>query len=272
VRSRAGSDLARDAAARVLEPAVGRVRTLVEAAERAPRDGPQEAARATLLLEQTAADRELVDALLDDTDPLRAGLVDRVAEQICGDVVAFYNETADGDTATRLLQQTRALRPSSAAQARIDQNVETIRDNAEWARCWFCRAERGDEDKGFEVALHGNVQRDYLYGRATWQTTTLRVPRCSTCAALHARWSGTGCVVGLVVSLVIALVVAGVVVGSELPAGWAVVIWAALTVGTAVLLESLSGRGARLRAREFPPLQEKLASGWALGARPPGTQ
>jgi hypothetical protein len=286
VRAYAGPYVARDAAAKVLEPAVGRLRALTEAAERATRDDPARGAeRAARLLEQTTADRELVDALLDDADPLRAGVVDRIADQLFDDVISFYNETGDDRTATRLLQQARVLRPSSATQGRIDDNLAVIRENVELRRCWYCKAAPGDPAVGLEIPLYGDVERDYRLGRVTWSTLKVPVPRCHACAAEDREWNraaGRRALVAQAVSwllFVLLLFMGYLIFELQLHPTSAIAFLVFLFLIVRYWGDWPGGprRGGpggtdeAVSLVDYPPLKEKLASGWQVGLRPPGT-
>jgi hypothetical protein len=269
------ADVARAAAATAVEPAIGRVRALVDTAERqSPGDREGGAARAARLLEQTAADRALIDVVLGIADPARVGLVDRLVDQVVADAVASYNETDDLGPTVDLLQRARDLRPGPALAARIDGNLAIIRDNAALGVCWFCLVEPNDPRAQIEVDLYGDVDRDHGVGRVTWSTTKLVVPRGLTCATSQQRRDNRGCSLGGAASVLGGAVVGGLLAATSggAVAFVAAVVWLVLSLvlGTVALVRI--GRDVRRRMQEFPPLQEKLASGWAFGTRPPGAR
>ena len=64
--------------------------------------------------------------------------------------------------------------------------------------CRFCKNATSDPTAACQIAMHGNAQASSIpYGgtvkkRTTWNTTSIDVPRCSACKAVHTRHSKAG--------------------------------------------------------------------------------
>ena len=71
----------------------------------------------------------------------------------------------------------------AAAKERIAFNLATVNRNLEEGRCAVCKQKPGEEKAAIEVKMFGNVQRIPQYGsiRVTWQTMTIKIPRCQEC-------------------------------------------------------------------------------------------
>lgn len=82
-------------------------------------------------------------------------------------------------------------------------------NNPGYFKCWFCDKRLSEDNAVAEVNMYGNVQREYGVG-VRYETTTLRVPRCSICKLAHTRRNNCkliGIVFGIIVGFEVFVVI-----------------------------------------------------------------
>ena len=273
-----GADAAERALETILEPIRQRVLTLCRVAEPAASADPANAHRiAEQLLDQTTP---LLDSLtfLRDGHPMRESAHDEVAHCALACQITYGNKTQDWETSLRLLTCVLAVCSSASARARVESNLQVVKENVAFAResgrCWFCGTANAVESAAVEVKLHGNERRvqEWDGERLLWNTLTVKGPRCGTCKTTQSRATGWAVVI-FIVSTAMGFISSGA--GPE-DAGAAVVGFGGLIAGgiaAAVTHNFLMGgvkpSGA---APSFPAVKRKLDEGWKLGEKPEGAQ
>ncbi|MFI6516719.1 hypothetical protein ACIBF1_14255 [Spirillospora sp. NPDC050679] len=266
-------DLFEDALRRLLEPEAARIRSLGDTAEQRARSAPESADQvADGLLADTAAPLELLEDALEPGHPALAGAHDEIANQLLNCMIAYANRTGDWDTAERLAERAREIAVTGATRSRVQENLEIVKGNLVYGRCWFCQERPPSEAHTYKRAMFGNVQHQAGYGygatRVTWQHGTVEVPRCQECRKLHFYRSRrpTG-FRGVLLALLFAAMVFQIMAGNA-----GVLPFLALAAFAVLLPPAQFGLPGdqKERMREFPVVKERLAEGWQFGERPAG--
>jgi hypothetical protein len=253
----------------VLEPLRQRVLTFCKEAEAASSD-PTKAHQVAADLLDHAAPLLLPLRLLRERHPMRESAHDEVAQRAITCGIAYGDKTEDWETAIALFARILPICGSASARSRLERNLEIYRKNIAANRCWFCEANRSDESSGVEVKLHGNVQ--HLGTRVSWNTLTIKVPRCAGCRSQEHRAFGWAALV-FIVSTAVCVVScnAGASNDAGFAIGWGGAIAGALAaVATAFFV--MGGRKNSMQASSSPVVKGKLAEGWAFGEKPAGVQ
>ncbi|GEM_PF-1374666 len=138
VRDAGFGDGAADAAVReALRPARNQIKILIDTAKarwtRAPQHGNRHARE---LHEQAAGPLAIVDAILLEGDPTRAGLHDMVAEAVREGMVAFGNKTNDWSECDRVLALAEQVVVGASVGKRLADDRQTVRENLENGNDW----------------------------------------------------------------------------------------------------------------------------------------
>lgn len=155
--------------------------------------------------------------------------------------------------------------------------------------CWFCGRQRADGNSAAEVDMHRPIRYDsaapeWLGLKDGWEPTTVYVPRCVSCKAVHDRTEGhvgRGALAGLLVGVALAvliflyllragrillmrwvLLLIGFVIGVAMVGG--VVGWA---ISRAVTPRGVRDQGL---ATTHPNVRRKEGEGWKIGGKPIG--
>lgn len=258
---------------RSVQPDRDRIAALCERAERDTGGEPahiHEAARR--VLDQSAPSLDLLANILPEAHPMSQGARDQVAGQLLSCAVSYGNETSDWPVTRELLERALALAPTEATATRINENLAVAKGNERDATCWFCQQRPARDAAAFEQPMYGEV-RQYYVGyrttRTTWRSGTIEVPRCMVCASEHVQRSKTwniGC--GAVIAM---FLIACGTLAVAVPAG--VTLLVLTVVGLVIVLATVGGSRMppehRARLKQFPPIAERLATGWHFGAKPP---
>lgn len=291
VRTSAGDTVSSEAFRRALEPIRQTVQKHVDAAEAETAANRRKGAEcADRLLDQTAADLAVMDALLADDDHLRIATVDEVAEAVLECTGTFFAETELPSSAVKVLERASRLRVSDTARSNLDEllaglrmaelmhfdpltstgeapDLDELGDLATRAghpeiagavgTCWYCQSRQGWPTTGIGFEMH----RGAAGGMAFPDIETVVVPRCRSCAARHERWSRRSRWVRRLWWLaLIVLLLSGT--GLVLP----LIAW---VVSFAVLGMVQLARHPHAFATRHPSVRGKLMSGWRMG-RPAG--
>jgi hypothetical protein len=154
-------------------------------------------------------------------------------------------------------------------------------DEAYVEKCWFCEAAQAQPDAAATVEMHtggfAGKGREYR----VLDTTTVPVPRCARCKAVHDRLEGRvakGGAAGLLVGVVAGLVTLNLMGVDSVIDFWRALLIEVILFGMAggVLAWALGRRslpeGVKdQRARElYPGVRQKTDEGWTVGPKPPG--
>jgi hypothetical protein len=271
-----GKPAARTALRDAAGPVAARVRASGEAAldrvAAKPSRGRKEAAA---LLAAADTVRGELEAVLSGDDSLIKGVRDDIAATAMRCAVLYVNETHGWKKAIGLLERALSLAVTEPIRAQIRQNLRTVRDNAVYATCWFCK-KAADEGRAYEITMYGDVAEEHSgYGsrRITWRRAKAGVPRCRDCSTTHASgirkvWLRSVAGVALAAGAASALFAAGLV-----PA--AIVVIVVCGIGLIVHMSRTSivhglPEDDFTSLSNFPPIRKQLASGWSFGDKPPG--
>ncbi len=82
---------------------------------------------------------------------------DRVAESMLQCQIAYGNETQDWASSLELLETTLQIARGSRMRARLDENIEIVRQNRQGDLCWFCGSCPKENEHAIQVTLHRSV-------------------------------------------------------------------------------------------------------------------
>ncbi|MCE5259193.1 MAG: hypothetical protein LLG44_09070 [Chloroflexi bacterium] len=272
VRSGFGQALVADCLHRVTEPLCQRVRLIAGNAEKeADADPPHSGAPVQRLAEQAVPLLAQIDWLLPTDDFIRNGLHDEVAKRIHGCLLTYAKATEDWSLTAELLEKASSIAVSPTLQKRIRDDIKTVQDNVVSSLCFYCQKNKAEDKAAIEVKLYGEVTRTPMIGgtRINWRNATVKVPRCSSCKAVHDKTSHKTTAAGVImfVSLIacVAMLCAerqalGIVLGA---------VWLASLVYMLVV-SSRKDKTVRQQAssKEYPPIAELLARGYQIGEKP----
>jgi hypothetical protein len=194
--------------------------------------------------------------------------------------VPYVNRTDDWFSAQPTLEQALETARGAAARDKLHENIETLRRNITFGACWFCKSRASHEDHAAPLLMYGNVRRephgwDYSSYTLRWQTMTLKVPRCSTCARAHRPWDLRTLLGGLLGGLV---GFGGYALVDWLTGQWfygLLLISVLMVVGGwvgGILNRRRFGKGIRSlgHGKKHPEVKKLLSEGWSFGSRPAG--
>ena len=174
-----------------------------------------------------------------------------------------------------LLQQAAKIAVAASVRKRIEESIEIVKRNIEYATCWFCEARPAEDGAALEVKMYGNVT--HSGNRVWWQQGAIPVPRCATCKSAHRRQNTFKTLGGVASAL---LVVAGIGGCTEIDeAGWAFLtfgICVALAFGVYYALKAIGRPPEGIKREEikdkFPEVMKRVSEGWGIGEKPPDVQ
>lgn len=254
-----------------LAPLRKRVRSICEDLEARVDAEPLQGDRMTrALVEETKPLLTAFDALLGGGDAACDAVHDEVASTALRCQIPYGNKTKNWRASLQLLELIKPVAAGPTLRNRIDENIKTVRENIEFASCWFCGENDAVAGAAHSVSMYGDVSRQWaLTGtKIQWRRTAVSVPRCKRCEKAHAQSSSfklLGAVVGLVAG---GLTCAAADSGTGFVVGLvgAFVGWG---IGAAV---SSSKRPSHVKplshAKEYPSVSGLLAMGWSIGERP----
>lgn len=272
-----GDEAVRQTLARAVEPIRERIKTHCQTAERkAAADAAHSDEPAAQLLAQATPLLAVLDCVLPPGNPSRDGAHDEVALRVLQCAIDFGNKTDKYRPAVTLQEAALALAVSGSAKGRIRMNLQICRNNIAFVECFFCAKSDGVSTSAVEVKMHGNVKRTLQYGRVqiTWNTRTIKVPRCEKCEAAHSRKGGW---MGMSVTLSILLGIGGCAAVTSQPgdnggAGFLILLLCSVVgsiVGNVVAKRTcLKGIKASSASHQFPKVQDAVKEGFKFGAKP----
>jgi len=275
-----------EAMRRALGPIREMIRSLCRTANVEASANPQRADQVSRwLLEQTQPRLAALDCVLPAGHPTRDSLHDDVAQQMLSCQILFGNRTENWDESLKILVLILPIAVGPFIRTRVEENIQTVKSNLIYDRCWFCQKRKGDKTAAVEVKMCGDVTRTpiFQYGRSgtriEWKNRTLAVPRCPTCKQAHSsleKYSWIGAGVGSLVGLGGCI---GVVSSSSSDATWGGIFVLLIFAGIGAAIGSAIGtsrlpKGIRpiSAMNEFPVIKELKAKGWQMGEKPAGVQ
>jgi hypothetical protein len=259
---------------RVADPVAAQIRRECQRVATTVQSQPERTVKAIRkLLAQTRQPLSVVDLLFQPGHVLRDGLHDEVALTVLGAAATGYGRTIKAKQAGPLLEHAVEVAATPAVKERLGENLETVEQDLMSSRCWFCQERPGVRTHRYDVAMYGDVRREWTFGgtNITWQRGVASIPRCAGCAEATAEAASyaSGLVVGAILTGLLGLIVT---LGTRMNP-WvgfitvaAVVALLALSVKNRLML-----RREQARVREYPLVRNQLMQGWEFGDRPPGT-
>ncbi|HEY0004099.1 MAG TPA: hypothetical protein VGB17_04745 [Pyrinomonadaceae bacterium] len=277
-----------EALRRAAIPLRERLKSLCQSAEASVAEVPERGVEAaSRLLDEASPLVQALDQLLPSGNTLRDDASDELALTALQCGINYGNKTEEWKAPQEIFLRLRPLAVSTSVQQRVDFNLNIAKTNIEdlvYVKCWFCNDQEMESDAAAIVKMYGNVQRTWIGSgtRVTWESLTLKVPRCPRCKGVHDRTSNLemtgGClggVVGLIICAFIFLYI-GVF--------WEALAWPTI-LGSLFVLISLAGIGFSIASsmatisspkgiegethkNQFITIKERLAQGWKIGEKP----
>jgi hypothetical protein len=265
--------LAQKALREASEPLRQRIKSICKNAESQADTNPTHGDKATRdVIAYTKPLLVILDTLLSPGDATRDAAHDEVAVCALHCQVPYGNETKNWKACLELVELALPIAVGQAVRERLQDNINTVKGNLEYATCWFCKQTSADDEAALELKMYGDVTRTPTWNgvQVQWRHGTVKVPRCAQCKSAHARaadWAGGGCLLGAIIGLggsiaisipwlgvVIVLGVTGAI-GSGIGAG----------IGSALLSKGIRPVSAQ---KEFPSVKRLLGQGWKFGEKP----
>jgi len=225
------------------------------------------------VLAQTSPLLMTIDTLLPAKHSILEAAHDEVALCILGSMIAFGNKTENLTPLPQMLSQATQIAASESIRQRINENIETVKTNLEYARdytmCWFCKERPGDDRAVHEVKMYGDVHR--VGNQVQYRTLKLPVPRCGKCESAHNKhrsmsliFMALGGVVGF----------GGCIVGNTGGEFWLIPILAGIGYVIGWILGRLFTIGFKPESfgNQFPMVKKGELEGWTVGEKPEGVQ
>jgi len=219
------------------------------------------------LVNDTAPLLKNLDLLLAKGDSTRESVHDEVALQVRSCLIAFGNETGDWRAVSQIAKKSLSIAESPFLRRKIQDDLETLSVNVEYATCWFCGEDYAAADCAVTVMMHGNVARErtFFQTQVRWQYLPVTVPRCAECKSAHKRskaWKTGGTIAAFVLAILIGIAsssfwIGVVVLGIIIAVAHGL---AAITLPKGVEPESYRNK--------FRAVEEMLSRGWKVGERP----
>ncbi|MEA3401469.1 MAG: hypothetical protein U9R79_09550 [Armatimonadota bacterium] len=278
-----GQEAIDEALSRALRPLRDRVKSLCQQA-RTNSDADPAGGDAVVqeLIHGTRQPLRIMDYMLPRGNPMRQAAHDEVANAALEVQVKFGRETEDWQRSEELLKSAAAVAEGQATRERLEDNLNTVRENARYKRlverCFFC-TRAADDGAELEVQMYGNITRTpTLEGtHVEWQKAVISVPRCNRCKKAHGKAVGLPCglgCAGAIAALIIAGIVSSVTGDSDAAAAAWLVGTFVLGVGGAVMGWAMgqAQRGVKpIEHRDkYPPIRELISKGWQFGEGPSG--
>lgn len=205
---------------------------------------------------------KLITSLFDEPELLNQ-LHDAIAAVFRSISIDAYNQKTDIDTAMSAILLAQKFVRSSELRQRILQDVDQLKKNIEYSSCLFCGSSEISDSSMLHIAMHGNVSRR----KGTYQTSTIKVPRCNNCAENSTKSENRGCF-GAIACVVIGLVIGVIASG---PTGW----FAGAFIGAIIgfVFNKITENSSPLalnsdKISKYPAIVELRAKGWVFGAKP----
>jgi hypothetical protein len=211
---------------------------------------------------------------------MRDAAHDEVAIGTLHCTIPYANKTENWGIVLEILESALPIATGQPARERIQENITAAQNNKRKGVCWFCQENPAAGNQALGVKMYGDVERTPTYNgtRVTWRHTTVEVPRCTRCQALHAKAGHFATVLaclGVVVAIVIAI---GLGAGGAIGGGEAFL----LGVPFAILLGTAGAHIGKARDKkklppnvrpvaakdDYPLVKELRNQGWQFGEKP----
>lgn len=130
---------------------------------------------------------DMVDMFLEQGDGIREGIHNDFALQMQKLVVIYANQTEDWYESLSLMEETLAFAESPSVRHKIAQDLQTIKDNQNQNKCYYCKLEPPNDACAYVLPMYGEITRvaEYNGERIHWQTAEVKIPRCPSCKRIH---------------------------------------------------------------------------------------
>jgi len=260
--------VAQEAIQRAISPIRDRIKAMCLHSIEEISDSPERGNElASDLIRNTSPLVKTLDRFLAKGNSTRESTHDEVALQVRSCLITFVNHTDEWREASRIAKQSLSIAESPFVQQRIQDDIETMGMNAEYASCWFCGGDYAAADCAVTVMMHGNVERDsgFLQTQVRWQYLPITVPRCAACKSAH-KQNKAFKIAGTVVAFPLAILI-----GTASNNFWAGVVGLGIVIAVAHGLAAMTfpkGVKAESHKTEFRIVVDMLAKGWKIGERP----
>ena len=260
--------IAQEAIQRAISPIRDRIKAMCLHSIEEISDSPERGNElASDLILKTSPLLKTLDRFLAKGNSTRESTHDEVALQVRSCLITFVNHTDEWREASRVAKQSLSIAESPFVQQRIQDDIETMGMNAEYASCWFCGGDYAAADCAVTVMMHGNVERDsgFLQTQVRWQYLPITVPRCAACKSAH-KQNKAFKIAGTVVAFPLAILI-----GTASNNFWAGVVGLGIVIAVAHGLAAMTfPKGVKTESHktEFRIVVDMLAKGWKIGERP----
>jgi hypothetical protein len=272
--------LAQKALREACEPLRQRIKFICKNAEEQVHKDPTHGDEATReLIAHAKPLLAIFDALLPPGDATRDAAHDEIAACALRCQVAYGNKTENWKVSLELLEMAFPIAVGQALRDRIQENINTVKRNLEYATCWFCKQNPADDKAALEVEMFGDVHLipTWQGTKITWRHGTVRVPRCAKCKSAHVREEAcatVGGLLGFVLGIGASILIAKIVRDRDLRVvGCLAAPFGLVGIGNvigAAIGAALRPKGVKPESamREFPRVKQLLSQGWNFGKRP----
>jgi len=258
--------IAEEAKHRAIVPIRDRIKAICLHSAEETVDAPERGNKvASSLVSDTTQLFKTLDSLLTEGDSTRESVHDEVALQVRSCLIAFGNETEDWRAVFETAKKSLSIAESPFLRQKIEDDLETIRTNAEYATCWFCGGACTESDSSATVMMHGNVE--HVLTQVRWQYLPVKVPRCTRCKSAHKQtkaWRIGGTITAFFLAIFI---------GIASSSFWVFLVVLGATIAAAHGLAAATfPKGTRPESykNESRTVKEMISRGWKMGGRPSG--
>lgn len=171
-----------------MEPLLDHIRMLCSFYDREAQHTPDNIAGIIHQLgEQGRELLDTVDMFLEQGDGIREGIHNDLAAQMQKLVVIYANQTEDWYESLTFMEETLDWAESPSVRHKIAQNLQTIKNNQNQDKCYYCRREPKTDSSAYVLPMYGEITRvaEYNGERVHWQTAEVKIPRCPSCKRIH---------------------------------------------------------------------------------------
>lgn len=206
----------------------------------------------------------IISSIVNEPDVINK-IYDLIAGALRSISVDAYNSGGDTDTAMAAIVLAQKFAKNSELINRIIEDINLLNKNKIYSNCVFCKSSEVSDTSMMEIGMHGNVSRR----EGTYQTCTIKVPRCIKCSENAKSTENTGCI-GAIICIVLGLIFGVAAWG---PTGWFGGAFIGGVVGaifnTKIMEQSSPLKTNFDKIKRYPPVAEQISKGWSFGAKPP---
>lgn len=251
----------------------------------------------------------VLETLLGRTNPEYTETCDRVAENMLKCQIVYGNETEDWEGSIPLLEASHKIACGEVIRNRIQQNMDTLKNNVKLGRCWFCQKNKPQSGSEIKQKMYKNIywkdvksgkypeimkQLIVQFGKIMLQnrladfshldtllegkvlassTSTISIQRCPQCKKIHSTSEILFWVTAPPISVLLAII------SALIWDGWTAFIIGVIgvSIGLACGAKISSSRASSREIegykhwRKHPAAKKLLEDGWAVGVPPSNT-